>query len=395
MNERIMCTYCFYKFARREILYRCMARNCQGKQKDKIYAKYREIAETLMGKVLSQPIKGKESRSWFQALLPFTAPPETVRCDVCQSISHTQLCPICHEPLARGSLDLRQPIISVVGSVNAGKSCYIATLLHTLIEHGAMYGLSGRFISDQGEQLWHTKYEIPLFEHYTLPPPTPPSRLDASSKTPLIYRITVMATNTTYNFNFFDAAGEDMRSEEIMEDCVQQLFHSDGVIFLLDPFQIKTVQALLKTRGKRAFPATNSKTLPMKVLRRYINLYEDRYNSAKVATPVAFTLSKLDSLYSLFPANSLLPPKVPLTASLADPQRSAREEQAVSSEVAQYLQRWNREVYGFIEDHFITYRFFGISALGYPPKTDDNTLIGIFPSRVEQPFLWILQHLSK
>src|SRR5258708_36227186 len=119
MSERIMCTYCFHKFTKQEALYRCMARNCQGKVEDQVYAEYREIAATLLGKVLSQPVRVKGPRSWLQALLPFTTPPETVLCDVCQSVSHTQLCPVCHEPLARGSMDLRQPIISVVGSVNA------------------------------------------------------------------------------------------------------------------------------------------------------------------------------------------------------------------------------------------------------------------------------------
>lgn len=390
-----MCTYCFNKFSRQEVLYRCMARSCQGKAEDRIYAQYREIAATPMGRVLKQLASMHRPFSWLQPIFPSMSPSETVSCDICQSVSHTRLCPICHEPLARGALEMRQPIISVVGSVNAGKSCYIATLLHILIEHGQMYGLKGRFISDQGEQLWRTKYELPLFEHHILPAPTLPSQLDKSSKTPLIYRITVAATGTAYNFNFFDTAGEDMRSEEMMEDCVQQLFYSDGVIFLLDPLQIKAVQALLRARGTRTFPPTNSKTLPIKILRRYINLYEDRYNGAKVTTPVAFTISKLDALYPLLPANSLLPPKIPVTISPLTSQEKVSEEQAASSEVAQYLRRWHGEMYEVIASRFTTYRFFAISALGYPPKADDNTFIGVFPYRVELPFLWILQHLHQ
>ena len=63
-------------------------------------------------------------------------------------------------------------------------------------------------------------------------------------------------------------------------------------------------------------------------------------------------------------------------------------------EVSKYIKRWSPVIFTLVTDNFLNYRFFGVSALGIAPSPDDNKPIGVFPYRVEEPFLWIMRQLN-
>jgi hypothetical protein len=110
----------------------------------------------------------------------------------------------------------------------------------------------------------------------------------------------------------------------------------------------------------------------------------------KIKTPVAFTLSKIDTLDDLF-----LDEESPLRKpSTHNGNLDLDDVRAMSVEIESYFKTWiNPNFCKYIASSFKTYYYFGISSLGTHPNEQDR-IVGINPRRVEDPFLWILSRLG-
>lgn len=380
-SEKIICPFCFEEFLTYGLRMRCMNLECKGKSVDNLYAHARGYAPMIMGRVLV-PGKGRVRHG-----LPYQ-----VKCDYCEVVSHTFLCPNCHFELPHDIGQIDQKIIAIIGARASGKSHYIASLINRLERVIApSFQMSLSPVGNETEERWERDFYTPLFVHKTVLQPNKPASIDPRVRIPLIFRLIVKRGKETHalNLSFFDTAGEDMTSANIMAVHNRYIFHADGIIFLLDPLQISQVQQELQLS---TMPALDARSSPMNITNQLRQLFEREQRvraNQKVRIPVAFTLSKVDALEPMLYPGSPLKEHSPHVGSI-----DLREMQSVSTEVANYLSEWIGPSFSLsIEHNFHCYEFFAMSSLGHLPG-QNNRLSTVSPRRVEDPFLWLLYKLG-
>jgi hypothetical protein len=284
-------------------------------------------------------------------------------------------------------------IIAIIGGRDTGKGHYIATLIHRLEQEvGAQFNFSLRMLGDDTRTRFEHDYRTPLFRRKSLIQQTQSATVDARIKLPMIFRLT--STNgrrrRAVNLSFFDSAGEDMISLDTLSAEARYICFADGIIFLLDPLQIETVRQQLPK--EITLPYFDPQAEPKYIVERLRELFERQFRlaaTAKIKTPIAFVLSKIDTLLPLIDASSTLS----MTGehfgyfNLADAQ-------SIHTEIGNYLQTWMGG--GFsnrVEANFNCFHYFGVSSLGHSPD-QQGKIDTISPIRVEDPFLWILYQLK-
>lgn len=378
--QKIVCPFCFHSFSPQEIQFRCVTLTCSGRERDEIYAKERGYGVTVMGRVLTPP------RRKFIPGLPLEA-----ECDRCRNISRTRICPKCHFELSHDVGQIDQRIIAIIGGRATGKTHYIASLI-TRLQHetGKHFNLTVRMLGDNTQERWDRDFYTPLFVRRTVLQPNRPAEVDSQVKAPLMFRLTFRKGmyKRALNISFFDSAGEDMTSLTTMSLQNRYICHADGIIFLLDPLQISSVRQ--QAVGAN-LPPVDSKASLENIVGRLRDLFEREYNlraTWRVNTPIAFTLSKVDTLLPLLePGSELHHP------STHSGYLDLDDVQSVHTEMVNYLTTWIHPTFiSSINDSFAHYKFFGVSSLGEQPDAN-NRLKTVSPLRVEDPFLWILYQM--
>lgn len=375
-TRKTICPFCFHAFTLSTMRFRCLAPTCKGRETDTIYAEVRGSEAVTMGRVL---LPGK---------VPFGSFPHEAICDACNTISHTRLCPFCHFELPHDVGQVDQRIIAIIGGRATGKTHYIASLI-TRLQHevGKNFGFTVRMLGDQTQERWERDFYTPLFVRKTILQPSRPAEIDPEIKSPLIFRLTFNGSRyrRVLNLSFFDSAGEDMGSLVTMALQNRYITYADGIIFLLDPLQIPNVRQQLPSAN---FPPADLKASPEYIVGRLRDLFEREHRlrpTQKVKVPIAFTLSKIDTLFPLLEPGSEFHHAGHLARSF-----DLDDVQSVHSEILTYLSLWmNPNFCNIIHNSFARYNYFGISSLGEQPD-QNNRLSAINPIRVEDPFLWIL-----
>jgi GTPase SAR1 family protein len=339
-----------------------------------------------------------------QRKLQFSPQRETV-CESCKKSSRTHICPHCHFELSHDVGLIDQRIIAIIGGRATGKTHYIASLITRLQqETGKYFDFTVRILGDNTQERWERDFYTPLFVQKTVLQPNQPAEIDPLVKTPLIFRFTFDngINRRALNLSFFDTAGEDMTSLATLSAQNRYITHADGIIFLLDPLQIPTIRQTIGkgTEGTKetgtfsmvTLPPTDVKAAPEYIVGRLRDLFEREFHlraTQKIKIPIAFSLSKVDTLFPLFEPGSELhhPGHHPGIMDLDDVQ-------SVHTEIATYLSAWiSPNFCRMIDDSFARYHYFGISSLGEQPNAQ-NRLSDVNPLRVEDPFLWILYQLG-
>jgi GTPase SAR1 family protein len=313
-------------------------------------------------------------------------------CGACHTISRTRLCPACHFELPHDVGQIDQRIIAIIGGRATGKTHYIASLI-TRLQHevGRNFDLSVRLLGDDTQERWERDFYTPLFVQKTVLQPNRPAEIDPQVKTPLIFRLTFnhKGSKRALNLSFFDTAGEDMTSLTTMSLQNRYIIHADGIIFLLDPLQVTSIRRQL---AQTNLPPVDPKASPEYIVGRLRDLFEREFNlraTQKVPIPIAFTLSKVDTLFPLLePGSELHHPGEHYGYLDYD------DVQSVHTEISNYLLTWiSPNFCHIIANSFARFGFFGVSSLGEQPDTN-NHLTNVSPLRVEDPFLWILSQLG-
>jgi hypothetical protein len=209
---------------------------------------------------------------------------------------------------------------------------------------------------------------------------------------PLIYTLTVSGKNLfgqqvprkAINLSFYDSAGEDLNSSDVMSNVNKYIYGADGIILLLDPLQLTRVRDQLG--NSITLPQQNTETVD--ILERVADLIRngrDLPSQRILKTPLAVAFSKLDALGSLIE---------PHYSVLAEPDHlhgfDEADSAAVSGEMEALIAQWQGEaLLHQVRNHFKRYRFFALSALGCNPGPD-HRIPQVIPRRVEDPFLWLL-----
>jgi len=385
ISRKIICPFCFESFSVGQAEYRCINPHCPAKAEDAIYAKARGLTtKPSMGHIF-RPSSGSWASKMMQKNL-------SARCDVCSKESSKRLCPYCHFELSHDAGLIDDRIIAIIGGRDTGKGHYIATLIHRLEQEvGSNFGFSLRMVGDETRRRFEEDYHAPLFRQKTLLQPTRSATVDITVKQPMLFRLTFSYGRKlkAVNLTFFDSAGEDMQSLDTMSTETRYICHASGIIFLLDPLQIEAVRQQVPTD---ILPKRDEGAEPTYIVERLRELFERQSRlpaTSKVKTPVAFVLSKIDTLLPILDAGSAL-----LTTGEHFGHFNVADSQSVHTEIWSYLYSWMGG--GFtsrVETNFGQYHYFGISSLGRPP--DENRKVEtVSPIRVEDPFLWILFQLG-
>lgn len=304
--------------------------------------------------------------------------------------------PNCGKRLEHDYITTPARIIAVVGSSESGKSTYVGVLVNELRNRvGAAFdGMSVDLVGDASR----TRYDE-VFRQYLYGQGRTLRRTDSIRALhvlePLMFmlrfprrsRLSGRETLTAGLTVFYDTAGEDILDADRREQLSRYLAAADGIVFVLDPLQVPSVRAAAEDTG--SMPAHTPDQVGMlqglaEVLRRSM----DRSGRELITTPLAVVVAKTDALADLLPPGTALDRPGPHDGSYdeADGRR-------VHDETRALVHDWTDgpALLNTVQNAFADHRFFGVSALGFPPKSPHElSPHGIHPLRVEDPMLWLL-----
>lgn len=382
MIHPIVCPFCFERSAADTVPFRCKRPACP-QEPDLVYARGQGLAQAIpMGHVIQPP-----KASFFGKLRMQTS----VRCDKCNVETRVRICPNCHFELSYDAGLIEQRIIAIIGGRATGKTHYIATLgqqLETVVGQNFHFALMK--IGEHTQRRWYQDFYLPLYERGELLGATQSAEVNAAVKAPLIFRLTM--DGRALNLSFFDTAGEDMTTLDRMSVQARYITEADGIIFLLDPLQADDVRRRLPNVN---LPTRDPNAAPDNVVTALRQLFEREKGlkpTVKIKTPVAFALSKADTLLTLDEVDSGSKLR---TNSTHHGSVNMPDMIAVNTEVENYVQAWlGNNFIEIVRAGFDDYGYFTVSALGAQPTRDGRLSHTVDPLRVEDPFLWLLAKLN-
>jgi hypothetical protein len=321
---------------------------------------------------------------------------EKTRCGECGQPTHKRLCPHCHMELPHTVGKFPHYIFAVVGAKEAGKSHYLAVLIDQIRkELGPALEMLLEPLNDHTVKRYREDFHQPLFRDHRAITSTNSALADRRVQMPLVYTLTFSGRDllgrkrirSVVTLVFFDTAGEDLNDEDTIATVNKYIYHSQGIILLLDPLQLPEVRARLD--GRVPLPNVNTETADILTrMTRLVLAGRGLPADAMIPSPLAVAFSKFDAVEPLVDAQMQL-------NAAADHRTGfdVADFDAVSAEMQALLARWDSQVLvQQVRTHYRRHGFFGLSALGCNPHGDQQ-VPRVMPRRVEDPFLWLLhQH---
>ncbi|MEV0165871.1 TRAFAC clade GTPase domain-containing protein [Nonomuraea fuscirosea] len=373
----ITCPYCFVKVPPARIAFRCLGgsgriKGCEPR-KDDVLSTFTGVAQEL------------------PPVFSVRRPGRRAVCPACRRETAWRACPSCHSRLAAEYCANPGKIVALVGARHAGKSTYIAVLIHELMNRvGEELDASLVPCDDRTIERYKTDFNRPLYGDHRLLSFTQSAK--TAARDPLVYLFTRTGggwrrRTASLTLVLFDTAGEDLREREMSELHLRYLNAADAVIFLLDPLELPGAQAALhgSARERGGILADDLMSDQMDVVVRVTELLRKR-NSGRLAIPAAVALSKIDELRpSMERQSALHRTRDPLGALDLD------DREAVDEQVRALLHQWQAGMIDrYLSQQYNDYALFGLSALGEVPEGQKVARSGIRPYRVEDPLLWLL-----
>lgn len=401
---KYICPYCFKEHLFSEIEFRCVNINPSAcpEEKDEQYRRYLGMDEgtVIMKKRTFPPRKTPKGpmRNKYMAVYE--------SCPNCGMKSTVRVCPSCHNELPEGIENNKNMIIAIVGSRDAGKTHFISVLVDELQNRICPRLFRGTFnpMNDDMQKHYEDNFYNKVFLDKALHDLTSSGNVagESSVRKPLIYEMVVPVDkkgkrHQKITFVFYDAAGEDLKNETVMRTVNKYICMASGIIFLLDPMQIRALRFHMEEDELKSSSSIREDEIEPQemVLRRIVSLIRSDKGMAgdeKISIPTAVAFSKFDVLKRLFPGDAtVLEPSAYLQEGTLD----ENERFTVSKEIEAMLRMYGAD--GFIRNvdiNFSRYTYCTLSALGQQPvlTSEAKTLKGLpMPHRIEDPFLWILK----
>ncbi|WP_240197328.1 TRAFAC clade GTPase domain-containing protein [Nonomuraea lactucae] len=379
----ISCPYCFARMPRRRIQFRCMGKGARG--------------------VGCDPVPDQALGAFRATQTPSLPPVFSVRrpgrrapCPTCSRETGWLVCPSCHNRLPVEYCANPGKIVALVGAKGAGKSTYIAVLVHELMNRvGEELDASLVPCDDRTIERYKQDFARPLYGQHRLLAATQSAA--AMPRDPLVYLFTrtrrgrLGSGTASLTLVLFDTAGEDLRSRDMSELHLRYLGAADAVIFLLDPLELPGAREALtgtaRSRGGRLDddPLSDSLDVVVRVTERL-----RRNGGRKLRVPTAVALSKIDALQpSMERQSALHRSRAPIGELDLD------DREAVHEQIRALLYEWQAGALDrYLGQHYANYNLFGLSALGALPSDTSVSPSGIRPYRVEDPLLWLLHQFK-
>lgn len=320
--------------------------------------------------------------------------PANLKKPVCEECGHpliTKVCSKCGAELPLNIGTTKNYPIAIIGAKETGKSNYVAVLINQLKnEVGRAFDCSLMACGDKTMNRYRTDFYDPLFRKRVCVRGS-----DAGDVDPLIYSLIFRrkgglfrkTVNDAVSLTFFDTAGENLNALDTMQTFNRYLFHSAGIILLLDPLQLPAVRDELQDKIRLPEENTDVNT----ILNRTIEIIRTGSGltdlSKKIDIPLAIAFTKIDAVDSLLdPASCLKNDSMHIRKGYFDQVDFNDSNEEMQSLVENWL---GMELYQTVSMQFSRFAFFGLSALGSNPDMD-NRIPKFRPFRVADPFLWLL-----
>lgn len=375
----VLCPYCFQAWSTKVAAFRCTGRDevrCPP-EGDEPLGRLRGEAAPLAPRVFTQ--EGRLGRAFA------AKQGKPVRCS-CGAPARP-VCPNCHSDLPQRFAEAPSRSMALIGTKASGKSNFVAVALHEL-EHrvGPRFDGSLMLLDDASRTRVDKDLMPRLYGQGLVLEASASARTDSRIREPLVARLTLGAAGRASQSNlvFFDSAGEDLESLDVLEREARYITQSDGLILLADPLQIPAVRDELA--GSVELPEEPVDTYRM--LGRVAALLREARgipSGRPIDVPLALTVSKFDAVRPLLPESH---PVFSLSThdGRFDPQVARSVSAAVRSDLAGWL---GERLDSFVKQEFQSVSYFGLSALGESP-VDSRLPNGVAPHRVEDPILWML-----
>ncbi|MDX6622419.1 MAG: hypothetical protein QOE75_351 [Solirubrobacterales bacterium] len=379
-SRNVLCPYCFEPWSTRVAAFRCTSGDAQRcpREPDERQARLRGGGAQPAPRVMEH--QGRFGRA-FAAKRG-----SPVRCS-CGAPTRP-VCPNCHSDLPQRFTEAPSRSMGLIGTKAAGKSNFIAVALHEL-EHrvGPRFDGSLMLLDDASRRRVDQELMPRLYGEGKALAPTMSARGDKSVGEPLVARLSLGSGGAASQSNlvFFDSAGEDLQSLDVLEREARYITQSHGLILLVDPLQIPSVRDELE--GSVELPEEPADTYQM--LGRVSSLLREARAipaGKPIDVPLALAVSKFDAVRPLLPEGH---PVFSLPAH--DGRFDSQVARSVSAAVRSDLVGWIGErLDAYVRQEFAHSSYFGVSALGASP-VESRLPNGVAPHRVEDPVLWMLE----
>jgi hypothetical protein len=383
----LTCPYCYNRFREKEILFRCAGRPAPGRPVC-VASRDGRLEHWLDDSRPMRPVFSANGRRLRAS------------CPHCLGETTHQVCPHCHSELPVHFSKVDSRMIALIGAKDSGKTVYMTVLIHELMHRlGRELDVAVTGGDDETRDVFSRDYDERLYTGHALPETTDPASARATRPRPLVFRMTTdrrrafQRAHQQTVLSFFDTAGEDLTSEESVEQNVRYLENADGIILLVDPLQMPGArrQARPGTPMPELGRGGNDYDRPSNVLTRVTQLLMRHGGRAETAIdkPIAVAFTKLDALEHLVDRGSPLDPRLEAPILLHE-----QDSQAVHEQARALFDDWEGpQLDQHVRKMYRTYRYFGLSALGNLP-TAQRTVASVQPYRVADPFLWLLSEFG-
>jgi len=314
-------------------------------------------------------------------------PQEAPCCYECGEVMSLYVCTDCGFEL--DDEDIRQEFLplSLVGASGCGKSNFLSVLIDQL--RGVMCKVYGCTLyptgGDRTTAHYEREYRRPLYERGICVPSTEQEDLNPLTYT-LLFPGQSNDAGKTVGLAFYDSCGGNLESRQEMGVHHRSLYHSKGILFLIDPSQFPLIK-----QARKAQKASVLDTDAQAMLLRTVHLIRSGLSmedaDKKINIPIAVCLTKLDILYPHLEPASFIKDQ---SRHLRRPMLNAADISSCNLEIMALLESWGGgELVRHVQSQFSNYCFFGLSALGSAPGSE-NDVDRVSPHRVLDPLLWLL-----
>ncbi|SFN59933.1 50S ribosome-binding GTPase [Actinomadura madurae] len=387
-RQGITCPYCFASVAPQRILFRCRGR-----------AGRRQGCAPVLDEKLAE-YTGSTAGASLPPVFAASGRKGRAGCPECGVPTGNRACPECHNPLPAAYCDSPGRIVALVGAKNAGKSTYIAVLLHELMNRvGTELDASLVACDDRTIERYKRDFARPLLEERRLLPTT--ASAATGPREPLVYLLTrtrrgrfSRPRNDSLALVLFDTAGEDLRSREATDLHLRYLEAADAIIFLVDPLELPGARTQVRdTVPGPPAAGEDPGSEPLNIIARVTETLRQRRGTRPgepLPVPVAVALTKIDVLRPALLAQSALHRSRSGQGVLDLDDRDAVHEQ-----VRALLHDWQAgQLDTYLGQQYADHALFGLSALGGVPEEGRVGAGGVRPYRAEDPLLWLLHRFG-
>ncbi|MGV8982503.1 TRAFAC clade GTPase domain-containing protein [Clostridium sp.] len=388
----IKCPFCFKTFNNDEVHFR-VSHDEDGdpeyeKQIDEVLNEYnRKIGKATLGEINAiVRVADLTERNWTKvdnAIIELR--------DNYDKVTRERLCPHCHNllPITSGRGDTK--IISVIGASQAGKSVYMTCLLYYL-EHHIAEKFKASIIPGSSEYNEDIKQnQRVIFEFNKMLEPTPKQHID-----PLIETFKFKDdSKKPITFVFYDVPGEGMTDKDYIDKHGEHIQNSDGIIFLIDPLQMRTLRKKINLANKAKGDFTDKYQEPKEILVYLFENFISKQEKTITDIPTAVVVTKSDMLVNLNDEEYISENSNAFRNCNHDGIFNLNEFENIDGEIRRFLTKVDTPFKGAMDAYFKNTGFFAVSSLGCNPE---NCMINsdfiISPLRIEEPFLWLLYQMG-